>query len=86
MKLENILKGLITTLLGGAMMGFSFYGWYFETGEEQLSDWQAIILGCIGFALLFLRLKIEETMSKLLADLPAMAWKKFFGSKDDPPK
>lgn len=81
MKFENFIKGIITTLLGLAMMGYSFYGWYFPTPEDQLKNWEAIVLGCIGFSLCWLRLKIEETLSKLLGDLPAMVWDKFFGKK-----
>lgn len=81
LKLENILKGIVTTLLGSVLMSFAFYGWYFENPPDALSDWQAIILGAIGFSLLFLRIKIEETLSKVLGDLPAMMWEKFFGKK-----
>jgi membrane-bound ClpP family serine protease len=83
LKIENIIKGLVTTILGAVLMFFAFYGWYFGPVEEQLSDWQAIILGCMGFALCFIRVKIEETLSKLLGDLPAMVWEKYFGKKKE---
>lgn len=83
LKFENILKGIVTTILGSVLMGFAFYGWYFEKGEDALKDWEALVLGGIGFALMFLRLKIEETFGKLLGDLPAMVWEKFFGKKKE---
>lgn len=83
MKFENVLKGVVTTLLGLAMMIFAFYGWYFLSVEEALSDWQALGLLLMGFILCFVRLKMEETLSKILGDFPAMLWKKVFGEKKE---
>lgn len=86
LKIENIIKGVVSTLLGSVLMVFAFYGWYFEKPEDQLSDLSAAILGVIGFVLVFIRVKLEESLSKILADLPTVIWdfikRKLFGSKE----
>lgn len=82
-KLENIWKGVITTILGSAMMIFAFYGWYFET-DEPLSWEEALILGGLGFVIAFLRLKFEEAISKVLVELPTRLMNKWFGNKSGP--
>lgn len=81
LKLENIIKGLFTTLLGIAAMCYAGYGWH----VEWLTDWQATSIATVGFCLMFLRVKIEETLTKILGDLPAMLWKKLFGDKNENP-
>ena len=50
--LENAVKSWFTTLMGCAVMGVCFYGWYHT---KNLSDWQALIGSTAGFALLFMR-------------------------------
>jgi hypothetical protein len=86
LKLENIIKGVVSTIFGSILMIFAFYGWYFEKPEDQLSDLSASVLGVIGFILVFIRIKLEESLSKILADLPSVIWdfikKKLFGAKE----
>lgn len=80
--IENLWKGIITTLLGSAMMIFAFYGWYFEEPPDNLTDKEALILGFLGFVVAFLRFKFEEAISKLIVELPGRFMNKWFGSND----
>jgi hypothetical protein len=59
--MENIIKSWFTTLLGIAIMGFSFYGWY----TEWLTDYQGGGAGIAGFAIMWMR----DTISKKLEEL-----------------
>lgn len=49
-KLENIIKGILLTIFGFAVMSLSVYGWW----NEMLSDVKALVALCIGFALAFM--------------------------------
>lgn len=76
MNLENIIKGIFTTILGIAIMTGASYGWY----VDHLSDWQAGGFGTIGFALLFMRDQIPQWIGKFAG----AAIEKFTGKKDEP--
>lgn len=55
---ENTIKGLFTTVIGMVLMVLAVYGWW----EDHVSDTQAIVIGVAGFALMFLRVKLEDTI------------------------
>lgn len=65
LQFENVLKSIVTTVLGAVIMGFAFYGWY----TEWLTDWQAGGSGMIGFALLFMRDKLPEFIGQFFTVL-----------------
>jgi hypothetical protein len=76
MQFENIFKSILTTLLGAAMMGMAFYGWY----TDWLTDWQGAGAGISGFALLFMRDKLPEFIGRFANALLS----KFTGDKQPP--
>lgn len=59
MKFENILKGIITTVLGAVAIGAAGYGWW----VEHLTDWQAGGLATIGTAFLLMKDQIPGFVS-----------------------
>lgn len=76
MNMENIIKGIFTTILGIAIMSAASYGWW----VEHLTDWQAGTFGTIGFALLFMRDQIPAFISRFAQG----ALDKFTGKKEEP--
>lgn len=63
MNFENIFKGIITTLIGAAIMGSAYYGWY----TDHLNDSQGIVAGLLGFAMLWMRDKMPEYIGNLFS-------------------
>lgn len=76
MNLENIIKGIFTTILGIVIMCAASYGWW----VEHLTDWQAGGFGITGFALLFMRDQIPQWIGRFAS----AALEKFTGKKEDP--
>lgn len=70
-KIENIVKGIILSLLGLGVMTMSVIGWW----TEDLNNLEAGGGLCIGFALAFMRTKLD--------DLVTAFFKKFFGVGKD---
>ncbi len=60
--LENAVKSWFTTLLGCAIMGICFYGWFHT---KTISDLQAALGGTAGFALLFMRDALPGFITKI---------------------
>jgi hypothetical protein len=58
-KLENILKGLVLTIFGLIIMAFSFYWW----AIDEMTDVQALGAGAVGFALMYMRSKLDDLIS-----------------------
>lgn len=61
MGFENVVKGLLTSILGAVMMGSAYYGWW----SDGMSDWQAAVVGIIGFALLWMRDEIPAFIKEI---------------------
>lgn len=66
-KLENIIKGIFLSLLGLAVMTLAVIGWW----QEMITNLEAGAVLCIGFALAFMRSKLDDLVSAF--------FKKFFG-------
>jgi hypothetical protein len=60
MHYENILKGIITTLIGALAMCAAFAGWFIG----YLNNWEGGGLGIIGFMLLFMTDDIKTYVRK----------------------
>lgn len=60
--LDNFIKGPLTSLLGLAIMIASSIGWSFD----WFTDWQGGITFIGGFALLFMRDKLPEFITKFV--------------------
>lgn len=74
-KLENIIKGPALTIFGLTIMGVSFYYWMMD----EMSDVQALGAGAVGFALMYMRSKLDDFISKFLDATIA----KFFGKNKE---
>lgn len=66
-KIENFVKGIFLSILGLAVMTLAVYGWW----TDQLTNIEAGAVLCIGFALAFMRTKLD--------DLVTAFFRKFFG-------
>lgn len=69
MILDGIIKGVLTSILGFAMICLTVYGWIW--GDWFTSDSQALIFGALGFGLLFVREKLAEIMIEWAKNLIA---------------
>lgn len=76
-KMDNFIKGPLTSLLGLVAMIVAGYGWW----QDQLTDWQAGGFGTIGFALLFMRDQIPGFITQFVKAV----LKKFGGTGPDKP-
>lgn len=63
-------------LFGAAMLSYSFYGWY----QEEIDNWQALILGLIGFVFMYIPDKLQEVVSKSIARIFNLTIGRFFGT------
>lgn len=63
-------------LFGAALMVYAFYGWY----KEEIDDWQAIIVGLIGFVFMYIPDKLQEIVSKGLGKVFSLTIGRFFGN------
>lgn len=62
-KLIKFSRVAFAFLFGAALMCYALYGWH----EEWLDDWQALIVGTIGFAFMYFPQKLEAVISKGLS-------------------
>lgn len=66
---EYVIKGIFTTILGCIAMAVALYGFLwvepFGPGSANLTPWTALIIGSIGFALLFMRDAIPGFITKI---------------------
>lgn len=79
MQHENIIKLIrvaFAFLLGAVMMVYSFYAWH----VEWIDNWQAIIVGLIGFVFMYIPDKLQEIVSKGLGKIFNLTIGRFFGS------
>lgn len=60
--LQNIVKGIFTSIIGLVAMSAAGYGWW----TDHLTDWQAGGLAIIGFALLFMTDKIPTFIDQFV--------------------
>lgn len=60
--IENFIKGPVMTLFGLALMVLAAYGWW----VDYLTDAEASGLGVIGFALCFLKTKLDDLVTEWL--------------------
>ncbi len=63
MKLENFIKGPLTSILGVVLMSFAFYAYAIT---KEFTAWQAGGLALVGFLLVFMRLKLEDFVSEFI--------------------
>lgn len=63
-------------IFGAVQMGYSFWGWY----KEEIDDWQAIIVGLIGFVFMYIPDKLQEIVSKGLGKVFSLTIGRFFGN------
>jgi hypothetical protein len=67
---KNTFKDRYTTGFGCVLMLAAFYGFVrpepFGSGSAQLSGTVALIMGCIGFACLFMRDQIPEFIKNFM--------------------
>jgi hypothetical protein len=68
-KIENIIKGITLTIFGLIIIGFSFYWW----AIDEMTDMQALGAGAVGFALMYMRSKLDDFITRL--------FDKFIGKK-----
>jgi hypothetical protein len=61
LKLENFIKGPLTTLLGFVVMVAGGVGWW----TEYLDNQEGAVVALVGFSMCFMRGKIEEAMQNL---------------------
>lgn len=73
--MDNFIKGPLTSLLGLVAMGAAGFGWWLD----HLTDWQAGVLGIVGFALIFMRDQIPGFLTQFFQAI----LKKFGGSGPD---
>jgi hypothetical protein len=69
MTFENVVKSWFTTLLGIAIMVVALYSWY----NDQLSDYQALGAGIVGFAMMWMR----DIISRKLVEFFSVIIEKF---------
>ena len=72
--IDNFIKGPLTSVLGLILMCAAGYGWW----TDELTDWQAGGAGIVGFALLFMRDKLPDFISRFFTALI----EKFSGKKE----
>ncbi len=63
MKLENFIKGPLTSILGLVLMVFAFYAYAIS---KEFTAWQAGGVALVGFLLGFMRLKLEDFVSEFI--------------------
>lgn len=63
MRLGNILRGPLTSLLGFLVMAFCAYGWLWE---DWLTAWEAGVTSIVGFALLFMKDDLPGLVKRLV--------------------
>lgn len=79
--LDNIVKGVLTSILGFAMMCLALYG-QFWSNPEWFNDWhEPLIIFSVGFVLLFVREKLADI---ILTGLKSFV-NKITGNKDQQP-
>ncbi len=76
MKYIKQLRILFAFLFGAALMIYAFYGWY----QDEIKDWQALILGTIGFVFMYMPDKLQEIVSKNLSKIFNLTIGRFFGT------
>lgn len=66
LKLENIFKGVLMTLLGLGIMGTASYMWFFT---DELTDAKALGALIVGFILCMMRTKADDFISRYVNNL-----------------
>lgn len=64
-KIENIVKGILLTIFGFVVMAMSVYGWW----EDMLTNFEALVVLCVGFALAFMRTKLDDLVTAFFQKL-----------------
>lgn len=75
-KIIKFIRILFAFLFGAALMAYAFYGWYLE----EIDDWQAIVVGLIGFVFMFIPDKLQEIVTKGLSKIFNLTIGRFFGT------